>query len=79
MLVSLGSREQNVNPDGHGFWRWRHQVVDAVVGLHAKGQLGVGAFNIVHVVGVYLLYGLETHRTLQFGLGLVGEVEYLDE
>lgn len=43
LRVALGPRDDDVHPDAHGLGRRRHHEVEAVVGLHAERQRGVGA------------------------------------
>jgi len=38
LLVTLGSREEDIHPDPHGFRTGSHQVILPVVRLHAKGH-----------------------------------------
>ena len=47
--VALRAGDDHVHPDAHGLGRGRHHVVEAVVGLHAEGEGGVGALE-THVV-----------------------------
>lgn len=45
LRVPLRSRDDHVHPDPHGLGRRGHHVIEAVVGLDAEGQRGVGALE----------------------------------
>lgn len=45
LRVALGPGDDHVHPDPHGLGRRRHHVVEAVVGLDAEGQGGVGTLQ----------------------------------
>lgn len=45
LRVALGTGDDHIHPDPHGFCRRRHHEVEPVMGLHAKRQRRVWALR----------------------------------
>ena len=59
LLVSLGSGENDIDPNPHCLWRGSHQIIGSFKSFHGKCQFWVRWASAIHMVYIYLFYRLK--------------------